>query len=106
MARKASTCVQTSSNSVDSSLFNSWPSGIRWGHNGEMEFYIGILREIFKNLLKNYKTKTVDTHMEATSGYVVSNLFKSWSPGVGWGHNRGMEFFIGICRENPQKSSS
>ena len=44
--------------------------------------------------------------MEASSGSVDSSLFKSWSPGVGWGHNWGIKFYIGIYRENLKKSST
>lgn len=43
--------------------------------------------------------------VEGSSGSIDSSLLKSWSPGIGWGHNRGMNFCQGLYRENLSKTS-
>lgn len=47
-----------------------------------------IILRIFQKLpLKNYSAWKAKACLEASSGSVELNLFKSWSLGVGWGHN-------------------
>ena len=140
----------------DSSLFKSWPPGVRWGHNRGSKFYIWLYRKIFKNLLsrttgpgklrfiwklpdieeiqvcsnhdprgydgatigdqsftydyigkifknlllKNHWARKAEIYMEASWYRGDSSLFKSWPPGVRWGHNRGSKFYIWLYRKN------
>lgn len=51
--------------------------------------------KVFKSLLfKNQTASTVETYLEAS----IDSLLKSWSPGLGWGHNEtGRE---GVWRMN------
>ena len=82
--------MEASLGSVDASLNKSWPPGVRRGQNGRPKFYIEIYRKILKKknlLLKNDKAIIHHIYMEACSGSVDSNLFKSWPPGVERGQN-------------------
>lgn len=52
--------METFSESVDSSLFNSWFPGVKWDHNGGggLKFYIGVFRVKLENhLLKDHLVK-------------------------------------------------
>ena len=78
----------------------------RWGHTTGIKFYKGINKNIFQNLLlKNYQGRKSQIKKEASSGSVDLSLFKSRSPGVGWGNNREIKFYNGIYREHLSKSS-
>lgn len=63
-------------------------------------FFLGEIIKIYwklvgmkKNLLKNNLARTAVNCMETLSGNVDSSLSKSWSLGVGLGHNKVAEFF-------------
>ena len=100
-ARKAEIYMEASWYSGDSCLFNSWSPGVRWGPNRGCKFYIWLYREIFKNLLnKKYLAIKAEICMEASWFSGDSSLFKSWPPGVRWGHNRWSKFYIRLYRGN------
>ena len=79
---------------------NHDPRGQGGATIGGSSFTQEYIEKIFKNLLlKNYWARKAQIKMGASTGSVDSNLFKSWSPGVGWGHNWGIKLYIGIYRE-------
>jgi hypothetical protein len=47
----------------------------------------------FKNLLKNHKARKAQIYTKASLFSSDSSLYKSWSPGVGWGHNGENHFY-------------
>lgn len=101
LSRKALTYVEASSYSVGSGLFKSWSLGEGWGYNGEIDFYIRLYRDNLKNpLLENHLARKAQTCVEASSDSVDSSLLKSWSLGVGRGHNGEVDFYIGSYRKN------
>jgi hypothetical protein len=46
-------------------------------------------------LLKKHKVRKTDIYIKASGYSADSKLYKSWSPGVGWGHNE--DFFFYMC---------
>jgi hypothetical protein len=63
---------------------------------GKLGFFFDFcIRNIFKNLLlRNHRAREVVVYMEASRRTVDELLLKSWSPGVGWEHNRGNCFYM------------
>ena len=75
VGQKTVTCMEASSGSVDSNLFKPWSQlGVECGHNGWVEFYIGIHSEksLKYFLLKNQLARKAVTCDEASSGSVDS----------------------------------
>jgi hypothetical protein len=46
------------------------------------------------HLLKNHQAKKVEIYIKASRYSANSRLYKSWSPGVRWGHNEEKHFSI------------
>lgn len=52
LARRADTCVESSSRSVNFKFWKSWPRGVGWGYNGGINFfYIFNLISSIQNLI-------------------------------------------------------
>lgn len=59
-----------------------------------------VWKRIFENLsLKIQLATKAVTYVVASLGSVDSSLVKSWSPGIGWGHNAGSIVYIGCIRK-------
>jgi hypothetical protein len=50
-----------------------------------------------------YLARKAEIYMEAFRHNAKVSLLKSWSPGVGWGHNRGNCFYMCLYRKNSFK---
>lgn len=68
---------------------------------GGSNFYIRYREKSLKIFLSKpiILVRKVVTWVEASSGSVDSSLFKSRSPGIGFGNNDGLSFYLGVYRE-------
>lgn len=57
------------------------------------------MQKIFSTTIWQKKTKNPDTFVEASSGRVDLIVFKSWPPGLGWGHNgEGIKYYWALFK--------
>jgi hypothetical protein len=47
-----------------------------------------------KLVLENHRARKAQIYMKASRHSAESSLFKSWSPGVGRGHNRRKKLYV------------
>lgn len=63
LIRKAETCLEESPSNVDVSLFKLWPSGVEWGHNGDLNFTWELIEISFKS--QNHLARETEICVEA-----------------------------------------